>query len=529
MFSGTLLPYQVDDVDRMVSTHATLVAYEMGLGKTPMTIAAVEKLREQGKVHQPTLVIVLSSLKYQWQTEVHKFTDRDAIVINGTPKQRAEQWKAAQFYEYVVLSYSTATTDRAILRKFTYDAVIIDEATAIKGFRAVRSKVVKELGGRCRVRFALTGTPLENGRPEEVYSIMQFVNPRVLGRFDYFDEEYIVRNAFGGVQYYRRLPELQAKLATATVRKRQSDDDVAPYLPSAVHRNPLLVKLDAKSQKLYNHIAKELLTILYDISELGGGSFSLTAHYGEEAEDTRFNPLDPMNELRGAAMARVMALRMLCSHPGLLHRSAEEYDKKGKLGGAYLSSLRDAGLLEGVSKTVKLDAAAAFLQEHLDIDPSYKGVVFSSYPYVVQKLADKLNAAGYSSLIYTGDLNAKQKEVAKVKFQTDPKVRLLISSDAGGYGVDLPQANLLLNYDQPWQAGLKVQRNSRVKRASSLWKTVTIQDIFARNTIEQHQFNMLNQKTAVSDAVIDGSGINSAGGVDLTAGSLTSFITAQIA
>jgi hypothetical protein len=121
-------------------------------------------------------------------------------------------------------------------------------------------------------------------------------------------------------------------------------------------------------------------------------------------------------------------------------------------------------------------------------------------------------------------LNAKEKETSKVEFQTSKEVRVLISSDAGGYGVDLPQANLLVNYDLPWSSGAAVQRNSRIRRTSSTWKSVIIQDFLALNSIEERQYEMLQQKNTIADAVIDGQGINTRGGVDLTVGSLLNFL-----
>ena len=88
MFIGTLKPYQVEAVTKMVASKKVLVAYEMGLGKTPMTIAAIEKLYSK-----TTLVVCLSSLKYQWQKEIHKFSDKKALVIDGTVAQRSAQYK----------------------------------------------------------------------------------------------------------------------------------------------------------------------------------------------------------------------------------------------------------------------------------------------------------------------------------------------------------------------------------------------------------------------------------------------------
>ena len=516
MFRGTLKPYQVDAVTKMVDKKQVLVAYEMGLGKTPMTIAAIE---EQSP--QLTLVLCLASLKYQWKKEISKFSDKTALVIDGTAVQRKKQYDELYDYDYVVMNYEQVVNDWDVIKAIPFDAIVCDEATAIKGFRAKRAKKVKDLSKNIPIRYALTGTPIENGRPEEVFSIMQFVNPKALGRFDIFDKTFIVRNHFGGVQRYRNLPLLHKTLMDHSVRKAQKDEDVKPYLPDAIYREPLVIKLDAKSQRLYNHIAKDLYQVLIEAKELLGSNFNLAVHYGQS-----YDAGDPANQLRGEVMSRITALRMLCSNPYILHTSAVNFEKHTGKGSAYIHSLGD--LLDGVSKTPKQDTLISYLKDHLDIDPTYKAVVFSSYLESVSAITKTLNEAGYHAVAYTGEMNAKQKEEAKVTFQSQPNTRVLVSSDAGGYGVDLPQANLLVNYDQPWSAGLSVQRNGRINRTSSTWEVITIQDILVSGSIEQRQYDMLKQKGNVAGAILDGSGINSKGGVDLTVGSLIEFLTTKL-
>ena len=108
---------------------------------------------------------------------------------------------------------------------------------------------------------------------------------------------------------------------------------------------------------------------------------------------------------------------------------------------------------------------------------------------MVDLIHDKLGGT-----TYTGRMNAKEKEKSKEKFLLDPDCRVFISSDAGGYGVDLPNANLLINYDLPWSAGLTMQRNGRIKRASSRWPSVTIQDMLIEGSIEERQHEMLLTK-----------------------------------
>jgi SNF2 family DNA or RNA helicase len=172
----------------------------------------------------------------------------------------------------------------------------------------------------------------------------------------------------------------------------------------------------------------------------------------------------------------------------------------------------------------KLDAMINYVAEHLETDENSKVVIFASYLGMLPLIQQRLKLKKIESRLYSGELNAKEKETSKVEFQTSKEVRVLISSDAGGYGVDLPQANLLVNYDLPWSSGAAVQRNSRIRRTSSTWKSVIIQDFLALNSIEERQYEMLQQKNTIADAVIDGQGINTRGGVDLTVGSLLNFL-----
>lgn len=508
-FVGTLKPYQVEAVDKMVERKRMLVAYAMGTGKTVMTIAALERLEPS-----TTLVVCLSSLKYQWKKEIAKFTDgKSVLVIDGSKKERQEQYAQANAHNYIIVNYEQIVNDWDNIKDLKIDAIVCDEATAIKGFRAKRAKKVKDLAKSIPVRFALTGTPIENGRPEEIYSIMQFVDPQVLGRFDLFDQAFIVRNHFGGVQRYRNLPIFHEKMKSASVRKTQSDPDVAPYLPDSIEREPLLVRFDAKSSALYKRIANDLYVELLEAQALLGSTFSLAAHYGQEHK-----PGSPEDELRGKIMSKITALRMLCDSPHLLLESAAKFEQQ-KGGSEYAYELVKNGHVEVNPKTPKLEALVSYVEDHLETDAEAKVVIFTSYLGMLPLIQNRLGG-----VVFSGEMNAKEKEAAKEKFLSDPLCRVFISSDAGGYGVDLPNANLLVNYDLPWSAGLAVQRNARIKRASSQWPTITIQDILMRNSIEERQHAMLQQKNAIADAILDGTGINSKGGVDLTVGSLLAFI-----
>lgn len=522
-FKGELLPYQPEAVDKMCERKKMLVAYDLGLGKTVLTIAAVERLMDEGKIAEPGIVICLSSLKYQWSNQIKKFTAGTStpLVIDGTPKQREDQYNRAYRWketgiDYVIVNYEQVVNDWKFIQKLPRGFIVIDEATAIKSFRSKRSRAVKKLAD-APYKFALTGTPIENGKPEELFSIMQFVDDKVLGRFDIFDTAFIVRNHWGGVQRYRNLPTLHSRLKEACVRKSQKDPDVAPYLPDAIYKEPIQVVLDRKSAKLYKKIIDDVLIDLDTAQTLFGSNFNLLAHYGYDRSSSQGD------ELRGQIMSKIGCLKMLCCSPELLRTSAKKFAQANGEGSSYAYDLDQAGLLDGLPNT-KLDVLIDYASDFLSQQETNKLVIFCTYVDILDMVAERLGPD--MCRIYSGRIDAKTKEENKVAFNTDPNIRVLISSDAGGYGVDLPAANQLINFDLPWSSGSATQRNGRINRASSEWATIVIQDVLVSGSIEMRQHEALQQKNAVASAVIDGEGINDKGGVDLTIGSLTQFLRA---
>jgi SNF2 family DNA or RNA helicase len=519
VFKGTLLPYQPEAVEKMCTDGKTLVAYDLGLGKTVLTIAALERLRADGSIEGPGMIICLSALKYQWYNQIKKFTDDvSVVVLDGSPTKRAQQYMDAinGKYDYVIMNYEQIVNDWKFVQKLPREFVVLDEATAIKSFRSKRSKHVKQLAN-AKYKFALTGTPIENGKPEELYSIMQFVDNQLLGNFEKFDNAFIVRNHWGGVSRYRNLPILHKKLMERCVRKSQKDADVAPFLPDSIHKDPMFSTLDRKSAKLYSRIVNDLLVDLEEGEALYGSSFNILAHYGLENSWS-----DAENELRGKLMSKIGALKMLCSHPDLLRISAEKFHKQEGDGSAYIAELVDNGHLDDITKCEKLDMLVSYVNEFLDISDINKVVIFATHVDMLDIIQTRLGKE--RCRLYSGKLNAKQKEDNKVAFNSDPSIRVLISSDAGGYGVDLPAGNLLINYDLPWSSGTAVQRNGRIVRASSNHTTAVVVDFLYSGSLEVRQYDALQQKGAVAAAVVDGKGIDSKGGVELTLASLSNFL-----
>ena len=161
MFTGKLLPYQEQAVAEMVGRQKMLVAYDLGLGKTVITIAACERLRELGIIDGPVLVVALASLKYQWAKEIQKFSNSTSTVIDGTKAKRQAQIEGADT-EYVITNYESVVNDWKEFASMQFGAIVMDEATALKSFRSKRSKKMKHSNNNNVSNFIFVLEPLPN-------------------------------------------------------------------------------------------------------------------------------------------------------------------------------------------------------------------------------------------------------------------------------------------------------------------------------------------------------------------------------
>jgi SNF2 family DNA or RNA helicase len=516
-FIGTLRPFQEEAVDRAFDRQSLLVAYQMGLGKTVVSICVVEEAVETRRAKQ-ALVVVPASLKYQWADKIEEFTgDDNYVIIDGTPKQREEQYERARRLKprYVILNYEKVRDEWPQVSRIATDEMIriADEATVFKGFKAKISKRMKRL----QVDIALTGQPIEN-RPEDLFSIMEAVDPDVLGRWDIFDRTFIVRDKYGRIRRVKNLPLLWELMGDVMTRKTRHDPDVAPYMPQ-VEETTIPVELDDATAKAYRAIAAELADDLEAALSLGSG-FDLFANYHGDADDA--------NSLRGQIMSKLTCLRMLCDHPDLVRLSAQLYaNEDTATGSEYAYNItKQRGLLEHVRATPKMRAFVDGCMLNLEEDSKTKVVAFATYKPMLRFLKAEFEEKNQYGVIFDGDMNAKQKDAAKREFTTNPLCRLFLSSDAGGYGVDLPNANYLKNYDLPWSAGKLEQRNARIIRLSSEFDKVHVENYVIKGSIEDRQYRMLQEKMAVAAAMVDKKGADVKGRLTLGLESLREFLDA---
>jgi len=511
-FKGTLYDFQKEAVEKMIEMRRLLVGYEMGLGKTVITIAACEELIEAGKAGG-IWILAPASIKLQWKHMIEEFApDACIIVVNGDQRRRGEQYLAYNQgkAEYLIMNPEQLVNDWEIISKLPRDVIVADEVTWAKNFKPARSKKLKRL--KAQYQWGLTGQPVEN-RAEELFSIMQWIDPTVLGNFKTFDAAFVKRDYFGRVRMYRNLPVLHRLISDHMVRRTRAE--VADQLPAVVEPAPILIDADAATSTLYRRMVHDLNKELSEALQTWG-NFSLSGFYRGEDQ----------GEARGRIMSKLVCMRMLCDHPELLRLSAAHY--RGVLpgtrsGSEYAQELHEAGRLEKLPKAPKLDATVALIKEILEADDTNKVVVFSFFRDMLDLIQGATRGVT-NSVLFTGAMSTTARDKSKQEFTTNPDTRLFLSSDAGGIGLDLPVANYLISYDLPWSAGAYAQRQSRIIRLSSRWPRVTLLTVQVTGSIEEYQYKLLAQKRKVADAVIDGKGINPRGRLTLDLQSLSEWL-----
>lgn len=523
VLTKTLHPYQDEPVDGFLDIGCGLVSYETGLGKSPIAIAVAEELLGTEDITR-VLLVVPGSLKWQWAQELVKFTDLPTTtvklkgvetvvpqqefcaVIDGKPYQknkvkysaaddRKRQYAAiTPATQYVIMSYDTVVDDARYVKRLKPDLVVLDEATAIKSFGAERTKKIK-LILQSQYRLAMTATPEEN-RPDEVFSIMQWVDEEVLGPYDLFEKTFIVRNKWGTVQRYKNLKLLHQKLSTRMWRKGRNDPEVKPYLPDR-DESKWTVTLSKKQWAAYRVMAEDLLKDLENVRSFE--AFDIHAYYQGQT--------DAGNSAVGKAMAKMQALDMFVDHPDLVVASAMAYEESVKQdktaanwkGSKYCYKVWQDGLIDDVFDSAKLDLLLVKMDEILAF-PESKALIFTKY----RPMLDLLEVAlPFESVQYHGGMGPSDKAGAVAEFR-DPKVRLFLSSHAGAYGTNMDMANYLVNYDLALSSGRQDQINGRHDRVSSEFSKIYIRNLIAENTTNERDLLRNTFKRSLTRAVVDG-------------------------
>jgi superfamily II DNA or RNA helicase len=436
-----LYPYQVRGALFAAYRGRCILGDDMGLGKTVQTMSAVELLARERNVER-VLVVAPASVKYQWETEIRRFTDRPVQVIEGGSRQRRAQYAQPTFYR--LINYETVLRDLDELNAWHADLIVLDEAQRIKNWEAKVSRAVKKL--RSRYALVLTGTPLEN-KLEELYSIVQFVDDRRLGPAFQFLHEHRVIDDKGKLIGYRNLDKIREKLEPILLRRTRQE--VLKQLPERTD-NLVFVEMTDQQRGPYLDQQTTLARLVHK-------------KYLTEVDRRR-------------VMCCITNMRMLCNSTFL-------YDKQTNV-------------------SPKLEEFAELMKE-LVLEGPHKVVVFSQWELMLRKVREVLERLQIDHTILHGGVPGKDRRALLERFREDPACRVFLSTDAGGTGLNLQAADTVINLEVPWNPAVLNQRVARVHRMGQ-HRPVQCINLVTRGTIEERVLQTLQLKTSLFEGVFAG-------------------------
>ena len=457
-----LYPYQSEGALLAARAGRALIGDDMGLGKTIQAIAATEILARHFGVSK-VLVICPTSLKYQWQSEIVRFSGREGKnavrVISGGRVQRQKDYALDDFCK--ITNYEKLKPDLDLIAAWAPELVIVDEAQRVKNWNTIAARALKRVNSPYAI--VLTGTPLEN-KLEELISIVQFVDQHRLGPTWKLLHEHQVKDEVGRVTGYTGLEKIGQTLAPIMIRRRKSE--VLRQLPSRTDQN-LLVPM-TEMQMLYHEENADVV-----------------ARIVHRWRKTRFLSETDQRRLTCA----LQNMRMSCNSTYLLDQETDH--------------------------GVKADELAA-LFEDLFVEPDAKAVVFSQWTRTHDILIRRLEARDLGYVSFHGGVPSDKRPALIERFRADPACRVFLSTDAGSTGLNLQHASTVVNMDLPWNPAILEQRIARIHRMGQK-QPVRVINFVAKGTIEEGMLSVLAFKRSLSAGVLDGgSGEISLGGSRLT-------------
>ncbi|MGB8398319.1 DEAD/DEAH box helicase [Bradyrhizobium sp.] len=457
-----LFPYQAEGALFAVRGGRALIGDDMGLGKTIQAIAASEILARHFGVAK-VLVICPTSLKYQWQSEITRFSgrkgDKAARVIAGGRAQRRSDYALDDFCK--ITNYEKLKPDLDLIAAWAPELVIVDEAQRVKNWNTIAARALKRIDSAYAI--VLTGTPLEN-KLEELISIVQFVDQHRLGPTWKLLHEHQVKDEAGRVTGYTGLEKIGQTLAPIMIRRRKSE--VLRQLPGRTDQN-LLVPMTEAQMDYHRENADQVGKIVL------------------RWRRTKF--LSDKDQRR--LMCALQNMRMSCNSTYLLDQETDH--------------------------GVKADELAALFDD-LFADPEAKAVVFSQWTRTHDIVIRRLEARGIGYVSFHGGVPSEKRPALVERFRDDPACRVFLSTDAGSTGLNLQHASTLVNIDLPWNPAVLEQRIARIHRMGQA-RPVRVINFVSKGTIEEGMLSVLAFKRSLSEGILDGgSGEISLGGSRLS-------------
>ncbi|MBP7951437.1 MAG: DEAD/DEAH box helicase [Verrucomicrobiales bacterium] len=443
-----LYPYQREGMLHLAFAERALLADEMGLGKTIQAVAACALLHHLGKA-QRVLVVTPASLKAEWEEQIGKFTTLSCQLIFGSRSARLQCYAAASSPFFTIVNYEQVVTDSLDLNEHLRpDIIVLDEAQRIKNWATKTAQAVKRL--KSRYAFVLTGTPIEN-RIDELYSIVDFLDPALLGPLFRFNREFYHFDDKGRPANYRNLATLRERVKPVLLRRRKHQ--VETELPDRTDCNHL-VRLTPPMRGEYDVYKKSVRELLQIASR---------------------RPLTKKQQ--DLLMILLAMMRMICDSPSII---------KG----------------HDCQDCPKLHELATILENVL-ADPDVKVIIFSEWEGMLQKIRVWADKQGIGYAWHTGSVPQHKRRGEILAFRNDAACRLFLSTDSGGVGLNLQNASVVINCDLPWNPARLEQRIARAWRKHQT-RPVTVINLVAEDTIEHAMLETLAQKMTLAEGVLDG-------------------------
>lgn len=420
-----------------------ILADDMGLGKTAQALSMLLQYRnENGALH--ALVVCPTTLIYNWENEVRKFTPELSIVIHhGTLRER--DVSALKQFNIVITTYGTLRSDIQMLLKTTFDYVILDESQAIKNPFSKVTRAACLLQARNRI--CMSGTPLQNNT-FDLYAQMNFLNPGLLGSVEFFRNEFSIPiDKLGESEQKEHLRKILYPFIL-----RRTKEQVAKDLPEKTE-TILFCEMEEKQRAIYETYRDAYRSrILGTIEEQGVGRSQLTILQG------------------------LMKLRQICDSPAILNEDEKQ-----------------------PNEAIKLKELSRELTENVG---QHKVLVFSQFLGMLALIRRQLEKDGLRYEYFDGSTTAIDREKAIHNFQSDEECRVfLISLKAGGVGLNLTAADYVYIVDPWWNPAVEQQAIDRTHRIGQT-KNIFAYRMICKDTIEDKILTLQERKRVLAKELI---------------------------
>ncbi len=417
------------------------LADDMGLGKTIQSLAILLKLAEHG----PSLVVAPTSVSTNWQSEVTRFTPTIKIkYLSG--KDREKDINELGKFDLLITTYTLLQQESELLSTVKWQAIILDEAQAIKNAATKRSRAAMSL--QAEFKLITTGTPIEN-HLGELWNLFHFINPGLLGSLNSFNERFAVP-----------IERYQDRDAKVKLRKL-----IRPFILRRI-----------KSQVLEELPSRTEVTLDVELS-------TEEAHFYEALRQNAIDMLENSREKKGRhlqILTEIMKLRQACCNPRLLDKDT-------------------------TVESSKLKVFASVVDELLA--SRHKALVFSQFIGHLSIIREHLDKQGISYQYLDGSTTTKQRKIRVDDFQAGQGDLFLISLKAGGLGLNLTAADYVIHMDPWWNPAIEDQASDRAHRIGQT-RPVTIYRLVCKNTIEEKIVKLHQEKRDLAGSLLEGSDIS---------------------